>query len=138
MFEKPNGIECHGFPGPGVAPEHIYTMNPAKEFIQGHTDHVDETFKGWSKLHDKKYGDAKEASIRKDVYRQNMRYIHSKNRQHLSYKLASNNLADLTSSEMRFRRGKLKSTGYNGGLPFKYSASELRNAPTALGGYLFI
>ena len=134
MSEKPNEIECHGFPGPGVAPAHTYTMNPAKEFIQGHTDHVDESFKGWSKFHGKQYRDAKEADIRKDVYRQNMRYIHSKNRQHLTFKLASNMLADLTDSEMKFRRGKLKSTGYNGGQPFMYSAREMKSAPTTLGG----
>merc|ERR1719410_2102405 len=46
-FEKPKGMKCHGFPGPGVEAEHIYTMNPAKEFIEGHTGHVDETFSSW-------------------------------------------------------------------------------------------
>ena len=107
-------------------------MNPAKEFVQGHTDHVDKTFKDWGMFHGKQYSDEKEASIRKDVYRQNMRYIHSKNRRHLGFKLASNHLADLTASEMRFRRGRLHSAGYNGGLPFEYSADELRSAPTAL------
>ena len=133
-FERPKGIKCHGFPGPGVKAEHIYTMNPAKEYIEGHTDHVDATFFDWMSLHRKQYEDHKEASIRKDVYRQNMRYIHSTNRQHLTYSLASNNLADLTDSEMKFRRGKLKSTGNNGGLVYQYSQNELQSTPTSLGG----
>jgi hypothetical protein len=31
---------CHGWPGPGVATDHIYTMNPAREFINSHDAHV--------------------------------------------------------------------------------------------------
>lgn len=130
-------MKCHGFPGPGVEADHIYTMNPAKEFIEGHTDHVDATFSNWMTLHSKLYQDDKEAIIRKDVYRQNMRYIHSTNRKHLTYNLASNNLADLTDSEMKFRRGKLKSTGNNGGLDFGYSQNELKSTPSSLGGLNF-
>ena len=138
-------MKCHGFPGPGVQDEHIYTMNPAKEFIDGHFNHVDTTFSDWQTHHNKQYADEKEMHRRKDIYRQNMRYIHSTNRQHKSYKLASNHLADLTDSEMNFRRGKLKSTGNNGGLGFQYTPQELRDAPESLGktfinicGFMFI
>ena len=133
MFERPKGIKCHGFPGPGDGSDHTYTMNPAKEFIEGHTDHVDKSFASWTQHNGKQYKNEQEALNRKDVYRQNMRFIHSKNRQHLSYTLASNHLADLTDSEMEFRRGKLKSTGNNGGLSFQYSQNELKSSPKSLG-----
>ena len=126
-------MKCHGFPGPGVEAEHIYSMNPAKEFIDGHSNHVDATFSHWKTRHSKQYTDQNETNMRKDIYRQNMRYIHSTNRQHLTYNLASNHLADLTDSEMKFRRGKLKSSGNNGGLDFRYSRQELNGAPESLG-----
>ena len=128
-------MKCHGFPGPGVEAEHIYTMNPAKEFIEGHTGHVDETFSSWKTQHGKQYQDLNETIRRKDIYRQNLRYIHSTNRKHLTYSLASNHLVDLTDSEMRFRKGKLKSTGNNGGLSYTYTQQELRSAPSSLGKY---
>ena len=130
-------MKCHGFPGPGVRDEHIYTMNPAKEFIEGHTDHVDSTFSHWKARHSKQYQNEKEHTLRKNVYSQNMRYIHSTNRQHLTYTLASNHLADLTDSEMKFRRGKLKSMGNNGGLDYRYTQEELRSAPDSLGRIMF-
>ena len=31
---------CHGWPGPGKASDHVYTMNPAKEFVDNHDAHV--------------------------------------------------------------------------------------------------
>ena len=130
-------MKCHGFPGPGVEAEHIYTMNPAKEFIEGHTGHVDETFSSWKTQHGKQYQDLNETIRRKDIYRQNLRYIHSTNRKHLTYSLASNHLVDLTDSEMRFRKGKLKSTGNNGGLSYTYTQQELRSAPSSLGKIIF-
>ena len=58
-------------------------------------------------------------------------------RQHLSYTLAANHLTDLTDSEMRMLRGKLKSTGYNGGAPFEYSQEELDSTPNALDWRLY-
>ena len=136
-FERPKVIKCHGFPGPGVQPEHTYTMNPAKEFIDGYFSHVNTTFSDWKTRHNKEYIDEKQLEGRKDIYRQNMRYIHSTNRQHKTYKLASNHLADLTDAEMNFRRGKLKSTGNNGGLEFQYTQEELRDAPEELGNTIF-
>lgn len=38
---------------------------------------------------------------------------------------------------MNFRRGKLKSTGNNGGLEFQYTPEELRDAPEELGNTVF-
>lgn len=108
-----------------------------KEFVEGHTDHVDGTFDQFVRIHNKNYHDDQDATVRKDTYRQNMRFIHSKNRQNLSYKLASNHLADLTDAEMRYRRGKMYSEGYNGGLPFSYTEAERRDSPESLDWRLY-
>ena len=96
---------------------------------------------------------------RKDIFRQNMRwndlyfndvaslqiwieftfrFIHSHNRKHLPYTLASNHMADMTNEEMGVMRGRLRSTGYNGGLPFAYSTGELKSVPKSLGKLLKI
>merc|ERR1711962_1181280 len=40
-------------------------------------------------------------------------------------------------SEMNFRRGKLKSTGNNGGLDFQYTPRELQDAPEELDWRLY-
>ena len=46
MFSDPfKNMDCHGFPGPGSdASSSIYTFNPMREFVEGHTDHVDASF----------------------------------------------------------------------------------------------
>ena len=41
--------------------------------------------------------------------------------------------ADLTEDEMLGRKGRLRSSGYNGGHPFSYTQSELNSAPVSLG-----
>ena len=40
MFDLFLSKSCHGWPGPGVASDHVYTMNPAKEFVDNHEAHV--------------------------------------------------------------------------------------------------
>ena len=135
VFDLYKNKSCHGFPGPGA--DHVYTFNPMKEFIDGHQDHVDDTFDHFIQHHDKKYRDENDFEWRKDIYRQNMRFIHSTNRQNLSYKLASNHLADKTNEEMGAMRGRLRSPGYNGGLPFTYTKRELHSAPQSLDWRLY-
>jgi len=110
---------CHGFPGPGI--DHIYTFNPMREFVHDHRHHVDDAFDAFRRRHGKTYADHKEHEHRINNFRQNMRYIHSKNRAGLSYRLAPNHLTDLSADEMRRMRGKLNSKGYNGGLPFPHT-----------------
>lgn len=46
------------------------------------------------------------------------RYVHSKNRDNLPYKLVLNHLADRTPAEMAVLRGRLKSGAPNNGQPF--------------------
>ena len=65
--------ECHGFPGPGKS-DRVYTFNPFREFIGGHTNHVDDSFETFKKHHKKKYNETDHTN-RKNIFRQNMRYI---------------------------------------------------------------
>ena len=86
-------------------------MNPMKEYIHHHVNHVNEAFDTFEAKHKKRYRNEQDRSNRRDIFAQNMRFIHSKNRQHLSYTLDANHLTDLTDAEMKMLRGKLKSTG---------------------------
>ena len=94
-------------PGPGVSHSHIYHMNPAKEFVDHVDAHVESAFDEFKAKHGKKYGSSKEHNVRKDIFRQNMRLIHSHNRKHTTYKMDSNHMADWTSEEMKMVRGRL-------------------------------
>jgi len=129
-------VTCHGFPGPGIK-DHTYTMNPMREYIGQAKAHVDHAFNTFETKHGKEYRNDKDRENRKDIFSQNMRFIHSKNRQHLSYNLAPNHLTDLTDTEMSGMRGRLRSTGYNGGDPFFYSNQELSSAPKMLDWRLY-
>ncbi len=135
VFEEYNDKSCHGWPGPGM--DHTYTMNPMKEFVNGHKNHVDEAFHHFEEKHSKQYRDDMDRETRKDLFSQNMRYIHSKNRQHLSYVLAPNHLTDLTDSERSSMRGRLRSKGYNGGQPFTYTQYQLDSTPAMLDWRLY-
>lgn len=135
VFADYDDSSCHGWPGPGM--DHTYTMNPMREFVSNHRSHVDEAFNDFKDKHDKNYRNSDDREIRKDIFTQNMRFIHSKNRQNLTYTLAPNHLTDLTDSEMSRMRGRLRSKGYNGGAPFHYSSFELRSTPKSLDWRLY-
>ena len=83
-------------------------MNPMREYISGAKDHLDQAFDSFQIKHDKDYRDEDDQENRKDIFSQNMRFIHSKNRQHLTYTLAPNHLTDLTDTEMSRMRGRLR------------------------------
>jgi hypothetical protein len=54
------------------------------------------------------------------------RFIHSKNRAGLSYRLAVNHLADKSGEEMKLMRGFRYTAGDHGGLPFEqFNYNEL-------------
>jgi hypothetical protein len=61
-----------------------------------------------------------------------VRFINSKNRASLTYRLAVNHFADFTDEEMKARRGLLRSSGYNGGLPFNKNDYKAKNVPQTL------
>ena len=67
----------------------------------------------------------------------NVRFINSKNRAGLSYRLAVNHLADLNDAEMRMMRGLMHSKGYNGGLPFNKAAHNMRDVPDQIDWRLY-
>jgi len=137
VFKEYKSKDCHGFPGPGSDISSVYTFNPMREFINGHTQHVDTNFDEFIRRHDRNYRDEHDFETRKDIFRQNMRYIHSVNRKHLSYTLASNHMADQTDEEISTKRGRFKSTGYNGGAPFSHTKSERNSVPNSLDWRLY-
>ena len=66
-----------------------------------------------------------------------LRYIHSKNRAGLTFRLAPNHLADHTSDELVYMRGKLRSKGFNGGKPFHFKNEEVENLPDQMDWRLY-
>lgn len=119
IFQVDDNMPCMAFPGPGV--KHILTFNPMREFIHPASDeHVSYEFAKFQNKHNRVYASQKEHVQRKEVFRQNLRFIQSKNRANKGYSLAVNHLADRTDLELQALRGKKYSGVYNGGQPFPY------------------
>lgn len=90
-----------------------------KEFISSpSSEHVDFEFKKFKGKHGKNYDNEDEHDNRKDIFRQNLRLIHSTNRAKLGFSLSVNHLADRTEDEIKALRGYRSSKVYNGGKPF--------------------
>lgn len=124
------------FPGPGI--KHILTFNPMREFVHPATDeHVNYEFSKFQNKHNKIYTSEKEHVHRREVFRQNLRFIHSKNRANLGYTLSVNHLADRTDLEMQALRGKKYSGVYNGGKPFPYENLDASTFPAQFDWRLF-
>ena len=90
--------------------------------------HEFEKFKNGNK---KSYDTELEHSSRLNIFRQNVRYIDSVNRQGLTYRLAINHLADRTDDELSVMRGKAKNkkVAANNGLPFDMSKYKRKDLP---------
>ncbi|XP_074042295.1 digestive cysteine proteinase 1 [Leptinotarsa decemlineata] len=128
IFEVPEGLTCTSFPGPGK--QHRTTFNPMAEFIRPElNDHVDSGFHEFLNKHGKQYTDEKEHTQRKEVFRQNTRFIQSVNRQNRGYNLAVNHLSDKTEAELKALRGKQYTGVYNGGQPFPYEDADSKHVP---------
>ncbi|KAH8354079.1 hypothetical protein KR084_006631 [Drosophila pseudotakahashii] len=125
VFEIDDSLQCVGFPGPGTG--HYATFNPMQEFITGTDEHVDKAFHHFKRKHGVAYSSDKEHEHRKNIFRQNLRYIHSKNRAKLTYTLAVNHLADKTEEELKARRGYKSSGVYNTGKPFPYDVPKYQD-----------
>ncbi|SPP76476.1 digestive cysteine proteinase 1 [Drosophila guanche] len=125
VFEIDESLTCVGFPGPGTG--HYATFNPMQEFMSPTDEHVERAFHHFKHKHGMSYRTEKEHEHRKNIFRQNLRYIHSKNRAKLPYTLAVNHLADKTEEELKARRGYKSSGGYNTGKPFPYDVSKHRD-----------
>ncbi|KAI4482319.1 hypothetical protein M0804_008870 [Polistes exclamans] len=136
VFKVAENSTCVSFPGPGD--NHIYTFNPMKEFIHNYDEHVNVAFKKFKKTHQKYYRNETEHTGRKELFRQNMRFIHSINRANLGYQLDVNHLADLSDLEMYALRGKQYTKGYNGGEPFPHDIEkEITRVPDNLDWRLY-
>ncbi|KAI3386659.1 hypothetical protein SNEBB_007757 [Seison nebaliae] len=113
-FDINGKIACTPFPGPGVGNDdeikfHELSANPFKEFIPDsmNTDHVHPHFHNFVKKHGKTYEtEVVERTKRLHNFRQNLRFINSKNRAKLTYTLAVNHLADKSKEELKMLRGK--------------------------------
>ncbi|XP_044577137.1 digestive cysteine proteinase 1 [Cotesia glomerata] len=123
VFQIASNMSCTSFPGPGD--RHLYTFNPIHEFISNDHRHVDTEFEIFKRKHNKQYDGIKEHGNRKEIFRQNLRYIHSINRKNQGFQLAVNHLADRNDTELKYLRGKRFSPiSYNGGLPFPHDVEK--------------
>ncbi len=66
-------MKCGGFPGPGV--QHVVSANPMREFIHKDDSHVHLHFESFKDEHDKEYEDHTEHTLRKNVFKQNLRFV---------------------------------------------------------------
>ncbi|XP_059155081.1 digestive cysteine proteinase 1-like [Physella acuta] len=125
-FAVPDNLTCTSFPGPGA--EHHIMMNPIREYVHHHDKHVHEAFEHFKRAHNKVYKDD-EHDTRKHIFRQNLRFIHSKNRAGLTYTLAVNHLADRSEKEMKVMRGFRYTHGDHGGKKFSLMAMDKQDVP---------
>ncbi|XP_073986481.1 C1 family peptidase 26-29-p [Rhodnius prolixus] len=125
-FKVSTNMTCTHFPGPGHY--HTATFNPLREFVHHDDAHVDRAWEDFISTHNKRYNAAElEHHRRKEVFRQNLRFIHSKNRAKLGFTLSVNHLADRSEDELKALRGRRYSVDNNGASPFPYSAVEVQS-----------
>ncbi|GLJ20658.1 hypothetical protein SUGI_0376160 [Cryptomeria japonica] len=60
-------------------------------------------FEQWVHNHGKTYKDHLEKSMRLEIFKQNLRYMHERNQQNLTYKLGLNEFSDLSHEEFKSR-----------------------------------
>ena len=77
-------------------------------------EHIDNEFTRFIGKHGRKYKTSHEHATRKDIFVQNLRYIHSTNRAKLGFSVGVNHLADKTHDEIKALRGYRSSGIYNG------------------------
>ncbi|KPJ08621.1 Cysteine proteinase 2 [Papilio machaon] len=131
VFDVDRNMKCTSFPGPGS--RHFATFNPMKEFVHPvHNAHVDNEFDRFKTKHNKKYASEIEHVKRLNIFRQNLRYIHSNNRARRGFTLAVNHLADWAEDELAALRGRRYSGPSPLGLQFPYGVSELEEMSVKL------
>ncbi|XP_061192572.1 digestive cysteine proteinase 1-like [Saccostrea echinata] len=125
------GLSCSGFPGPGFS-ERKVLMNPMVEYIHNYDNHVEEMFIKHKQKHAPKYSSIKEHAQRQHIFRQNVRFIHSKNRAALGFSLAVNHLADKSKEEIQLMNGYRYTPGHHGGLAFDTSKYSVKDIPDTM------
>ncbi|XP_056019981.1 digestive cysteine proteinase 1-like [Ostrea edulis] len=128
---KSFGLTCSGFPGLDVAQKKVL-MNPMIEYLHDYDDHVHEMFAAHKVKHTPKYSSIKEHAQRQHIFRQNVRFIHSKNRAALGFSLAVNHLADKSREEIQLMNGYHYTPGPHGGLAFDTSKFNLKDLPDTM------
>ncbi|TFK13221.1 histidine decarboxylase [Platysternon megacephalum] len=103
---------------PGLGAERWILANPMQDFVGRQEDRSHQVFHHYRKTFGKSYDSEQETEHRQHAFTHNMRFVHSKNRANLPYRLALNHLADRTPEEMAVLRGRLKSGAPNNGQPF--------------------
>lgn len=130
VFKVDPSFKCVNFPGPGS--RHFATFNPMKEFVHPiHDAHVDDEFDRFKMKHNRQYLSEIEHEKRINIFRQNLRFVHSTNRARRGFTLAVNHLADRTDDELAALRGR-RYSGPNSGLPFPYGEVELEEMSNKL------
>ncbi|KYQ50589.1 Counting factor associated protein D [Trachymyrmex zeteki] len=136
IFNIKEDEKCVSFPGPGE--NHVYTFNPMREFIHNYEDHLHKAFDKFKKTYNKNYKDDLDHMYRKDLFRQNIRFIHSLNRANLGYQLEINHLVDRNDFELKALRGKQYTPGYNGGASFPHDIEEeITDVPDSIDWRLY-
>jgi len=113
---------CHDFPGPGFDLAHLESHshhNPMAEFVSDDDEHVDRLFHRFVEKHGRNFTEPQRKAGKKNVFKHNLRYIHSRNRASLNYSLAVNHLADKTASEIKLMLGLKKTPGNHGGKTYQ-------------------
>ena len=91
-------MKCQGYPdGDAEHPSARVLFNPMSEYINRHgEDAVQESFDRFRNKHGYKYKDEHEHRQRLRTYRHNIRYINTRNRAALTYRMKLNRFADRT------------------------------------------
>ncbi|CAF3433511.1 unnamed protein product [Rotaria sp. Silwood1] len=117
LFHVTDEMKCIGFPDSDISSHVLF--NPMREYINRHgEDDLQISFDEFKKQHGYKYKDEYEHRHRLKTFRHNNRYINTRNRAGLTYKMKLNKFADRTDDELRVLRGRRHTKGYNGGLRF--------------------
>jgi len=91
-----------------ITEEELEKDSANENLVKNHFELVVETiFREYKNSFNKNYADDLEHVKRKDIFRHNLRFINTLNRQHLTYKLQVNHFADATDKEMNRYKGLL-------------------------------
>ncbi|CAF0898668.1 unnamed protein product [Rotaria sordida] len=117
LFRITDEMKCIGFPDSEISSHVLF--NPMSEYINRFgEDDLQASFDKFKKKHGYKYKDESEHRYRLKIFRHNNRYVNTRNRAGLTYKMKLNKFADRTDDELRAIRGRRHTKGYNGGLRF--------------------
>ncbi|XP_002741693.1 counting factor associated protein D-like, partial [Saccoglossus kowalevskii] len=131
IFVIQDESKCGSFPGPGI--EHHLASNPLQELVNPDKENsIHKLFDEFKNKHDKQYHGDDEHEMRKMHFTNNVRYIHSKNRAGLTYKLAVNHLADRSQNELKTMNGYRYSGVPHEGYPFHKLDMPLTDIPDAI------